>query len=69
MRWIVRSSRALAAAALFSLLAAGPASAQGVTTGAITGKVSDAQGQPLALADVQVVHRGTGFSTAARTLP
>ena len=69
MRWIVRSSRALAAAALFSLLAAGPASAQGVTTGAITGKVSDAQGQPLALADVQVVHRGTGFSTAARTRP
>ncbi len=67
MRWIVRSSRALGAAALFSLLAAGAAGAQGVTTGAITGKVSDAQGQPLALADVQVVHRSTGFSTGART--
>jgi Carboxypeptidase regulatory-like domain/TonB dependent receptor len=67
MRWIVRSSRALGAAALFSLLAAGAAGAQGVTTGAITGKVSDAQGRPLAQADVQVVHRSTGFSTGART--
>jgi Carboxypeptidase regulatory-like domain/TonB dependent receptor len=67
MRWIVRSSRALGAAALFSLFATGAAGAQGVTTGAITGKVSDAQGQPLALADVQVVHRSTGFSTGART--
>jgi hypothetical protein len=38
-----------------------------VTTGAITGKVTDAQGQPVAEAAVQVTHRGTGFTTATRT--
>ncbi|HEV8304411.1 MAG TPA: carboxypeptidase-like regulatory domain-containing protein, partial [Gemmatimonadales bacterium] len=69
MRCIVRSSRALTAAALLSLLAAGAATAQGVTTGAIAGKVTDAQGEPIATADVQVVHRGTGFSTGTRTRP
>ena len=67
MRWIVRSSRALVAAAVFSILAAHAAGAQGVTTGAITGRVTDAQGQPVALADVQVVHRSTGYTTATRT--
>jgi len=60
MRWIVRSSRALGAAAVFSMLVAGAALAQGVTTGAIAGKVTDPQGQPVAEAAVQVVHRGTG---------
>lgn len=69
MHWIVRLSRALAAAAVFSILGADAAGAQGVTTGAITGRVSDPQGQPVALAEVQVVHRGTGYATATRTRP
>ncbi len=46
---------------------AGAARAQGVTTGAITGKVTDPQGQPVAEAAVQVTHRGTGYTTSVRT--
>src|SRR2546425_9885912 len=46
MHWIVRASRALAAAAAFSVLVADVVGAQGVTTGAITGRVTDRQGQP-----------------------
>ncbi len=60
MRWIVSLS-------LISTLIAGSALAQGVTTGAITGKVTDPQGQPVAEAAVQVTHRGTGFTTQTRT--
>jgi hypothetical protein len=69
MRWIVRSSRAVMTAATLSLLPVGAALAQGVTTGAITGTITDPQGQPVALADVQVVNRSTGYSTATRTRP
>jgi len=67
MNSIVRSSRALVAAAFFAILLAPAAQAQGVTTGAISGKVTDEQGQPVAQANVQVVHRGTGFTTGTRT--
>lgn len=67
MHWIVRSSRALAAAAAFSLLAADAALAQGVTTGAISGRVSGDQGQPLDAADVRIVNRSTGYATSAHT--
>ena len=67
MRWIVRASRACVAAAVFSMLFAGAALAQGVTTGAIAGRVTDPQGQPVNQAAVQVTHRGTGFTTATRT--
>jgi len=67
MRWIVGSGRALVAAALFTMLCAGVARAQGVTTGAITGRVTDPQGQPVAEAAVQVTNRGTGFTTSVRT--
>ena len=48
MRWIVRCCRALVAPAVFSVLVTGLAAAQGVTTGAIAGKVTDPQGQPVA---------------------
>jgi hypothetical protein len=41
--------------------------AQGVTTGAITGTVTDAQGQPMASAQVQVTNRATGYSTGTIT--
>jgi hypothetical protein len=68
MRWIVSAPRGVAAAMVFSmLLAPPPLRAQGVTTGAITGKVTDAGGQPVALADVRIVNRSTGFTTSTRT--
>src|SRR5258706_101348 len=68
MRWIVSAPRAVAAAMVFSmLLASPPLRAQGVTTGAITGKVTDAGGQPVVLADVRIVNRSTGYTTSTRT--
>jgi hypothetical protein len=67
MRWIVSAPRAVAAALVFSMLLALGLRAQGVTTGAITGKVTDAGGQPVALADVRVVNRSTGYTTSTRT--
>jgi hypothetical protein len=69
MRSVVRLPRALAAAAAFSMFAARVAGAQGVTTGAISGRVTDEQGQAVSAAEVQVVNRGTGFSTATRSRP
>ncbi|MDP3971643.1 MAG: TonB-dependent receptor, partial [Candidatus Nanopelagicales bacterium] len=69
MRWIVRTSRAAFAAAALAVFFTGSAFAQGVTTGAITGTVTDPQGQPVPLADVRVVNRSTGFSTGTRTRP
>ena len=47
MRWIVRMSCALAAAALVSVAGTGRIEAQGVTTAAITGTVSDSAGARL----------------------
>jgi hypothetical protein len=41
--------------------------AQGVTTGAIGGTVTDAQGKPVESAQVQVVNRGTGFTVGGLT--
>jgi hypothetical protein len=46
---------------------AGPLRAQGVTTGAIAGTVTDEQGQPVVNAQVTVVNRATGYSTSALT--
>ena len=46
MRWIV-SSRAVVAAAVFSMLCSGVLGAQGVTTGAIAGTTTDSAGAPL----------------------
>ncbi|MEX2157411.1 MAG: carboxypeptidase regulatory-like domain-containing protein [Gemmatimonadales bacterium] len=67
MRWIVRASRALVAAAVFSMLVAGAALAQGVTTGAIAGTVTDSAGVPLEGARVTAVHRPSGTTYAAVT--
>src|SRR5207237_2602739 len=67
MPWIVSAPRAVAAAVVFSTLVAPAIRAQGVTTGAITGKVTDASGQPVALADVRIVNRSTGYATSSRT--
>ena len=67
MRWIVGLSRACAGAAVFSMFLLGAVQAQGVTTGAIAGKVTDPQGQPVAEAAVQVTNRASGFTTSVRT--
>src|SRR2546426_4527267 len=67
MRWIVSAPRAVAAAMVLSMLLAPALQAQGVTTGAITGRVTDEQGQPVVLADVQIANRSTGFTTSTRT--
>src|SRR6266704_416190 len=67
MPWIVSAPRAVAAAVVFSMLVAPAVRAQGVTTGAITGKVTDAGGQPVVLADVRIVNRSTGYTTSTRT--
>ena len=44
MRWIVRSSRAFVAVAVFSLASTGPLLAQGVTTSAVAGIATDSSG-------------------------
>src|SRR3989442_110817 len=69
MRWIVSAPRAVAAAMVFSMLLAPGLRAQGVTTGAITGTVTDEQGQPGSGVNVQIVNRSTGYTTATRTRP
>ena len=68
MRWIVCSSRALLAAAVFSMLVAPAALAQGVTTGAIAGTVTDSGGARLEGARVIAVHgpSGTTYSAVSR---
>jgi outer membrane receptor protein involved in Fe transport len=62
-RWV-----ALGASVAFLATVPGAAAhAQGATTGAITGLVTDANGRPLENAQVQVVNRGTGFTTGQLT--
>ena len=67
MRWIVSSSRALVAAAVFSVFFAALGSAQGVTTGAIAGIAIDAAGAPLDGARVVAVHGPSGTTYTAAT--
>src|SRR2546426_9522276 len=67
MHWIVRASRALAAAAAFAVLVAGVVGAQGVTTGAVTGRGTDRQGQPPTDVGVGGVKRATGDASSTRT--
>ncbi len=50
-----------------AMFAAGGLSAQGVTTGAATGLVTDQDGNPLAGATVEMVHQPTGFRTTTST--
>ncbi|MEP6691811.1 MAG: carboxypeptidase regulatory-like domain-containing protein [Gemmatimonadaceae bacterium] len=64
-----KSGQVLALAAGLALTLAGSRSlfAQGVTTGAISGTVTDSTGRPLENAQVQVVNRVTGATTGAST--
>jgi outer membrane receptor for ferrienterochelin and colicin len=61
-----RLSFAVIAAAL-SVLIVHTASAQGVTTGAISGVVTDPAGAPVNAAIVRITNRSTGVTTAAQT--
>ena len=67
MRWIVGIGRAVMAAATLSLFAVAPGLAQGVTTGAIAGMVSDSIRGPLEGARVVAVHGPSGTTYAAIT--
>ncbi|HYC50532.1 MAG TPA: carboxypeptidase regulatory-like domain-containing protein, partial [Gemmatimonadaceae bacterium] len=61
-RWITR------AAVLLALpVASASLSAQGVTTGAISGTVTNEQGQPVAEAQVAITNRATGYVSNAVT--
>ncbi len=67
MRWIVRMSCALAAAALGSGVVTGTIDAQGVTTAAITGTVTDSAGARLDGARVVATHAPSGTTYTAVT--
>ena len=56
-------------AAVLALLSisATPAAAQGVTTGALTGTVTDANGQPIESAQIQIRNARTGYNVGATT--
>jgi hypothetical protein len=59
-------------AAVFAVALAGsaaPVRAQGVTTGAITGIVTDPQGQPLVGVQVTITNVATGYGTTVLTRP
>ena len=64
LRWF---SRSLACALVLGAFDSTHALAQGVTTGAIGGVVTDAEGGPVAGAQVMVANRGTGYSINATT--
>jgi hypothetical protein len=59
--------RALSAAAALLLAVAGAVEAQGVTTGALSGTVSDSMGAPIAGATVEVRFEPTGFRAVTTT--
>jgi outer membrane receptor protein involved in Fe transport len=62
-RWITRLVGVVAAVGVTAVAAT--THAQGVTTGAVAGRVTDTNGQPVSEAQVQVVNRQTGFSFGA----
>src|SRR5689334_10397750 len=64
-RWVSGVAAALTLALTLSLPT--QLAAQGVTTGAIAGTVTDAQGQPVEGAQVQIINRSTGFTAGSTT--
>src|SRR5216117_1359631 len=67
MHWIVPSSRAFVAVAVFSLASTGPLLAQGVTTSAVAGIATDSSGATIEGARVVAVHIPSGTTYAAIT--
>ena len=61
LRWMLAVAPLLALA----VLNPGRAVAQGVTTGAIAGTVSDAAGRPVENAQVQITNRSTGYRSGS----
>jgi outer membrane receptor protein involved in Fe transport len=64
---LLRRFAASAAIGLLALLPSQLATAQGVTTGAIGGIVTDSSGNPVGQVQVQVVNRQTGYSAGGMT--
>lgn len=64
-RWVALG----ASVAFMATIPAAAAHAQGATTGAITGLVTDQAGRPLENAQVEVINRSTGFRTGQVTRP
>jgi outer membrane receptor protein involved in Fe transport len=63
----VRAIAALGVAAALAALSPTALRAQGVTTGAITGVVTDESGQGVENAQIQVINRATGYTTGSLT--
>src|ERR1051326_7419771 len=63
-RWVLGAATMLSFAIFLSPTRL---SAQGVTTGAISGTVTDAAGKPVESAQVQIINRSTGYRTGAMT--
>ena len=63
----IRAIAALVVAAALAALSPSTLVAQGVTTGAVTGVVTDESGQGVENAQIQVTNRATGYSTGGLT--
>jgi outer membrane receptor protein involved in Fe transport len=59
---LIHRLAACTAIGLFGALPLGPVLAQGVTTGAIGGLITDSTGNPIGQVQVQIVNRNTGFT-------
>ena len=66
-RWVVNAATMLSLALLLPLSLSSRLAAQGVTTGAISGTVTDAAGKPVENAQVQITNRNTGFRSGSLT--
>src|SRR4051812_2772205 len=66
-RWVVNAATMLSLALLLPLSLSSPVAAQGVTTGAISGTVTDAAGKPVENAQVQITNRNSGFRSGSIT--
>ena len=67
MRWIVGLGRAILATAVLAVFAVAPSAAQGVTTGALAGMVTDSVGLPLDGARVVALHGPSGSTYSGVT--
>jgi carboxypeptidase family protein/TonB-dependent receptor-like protein len=66
-RWVVNAAMMLSLALLLPLSFPSRLHAQGVTTGAVSGTVTDAAGKPVENAQVQITNRATGFRSGSVT--
>jgi outer membrane receptor protein involved in Fe transport len=64
---LIHRLAACTAIGLFGILPRGPVLAQGVTTGAIGGLITDSTGNPIGQVQVQIVNRNTGYTVGGLT--